>query len=1427
MINSVMSTVYTEDLVIKYASEAASGKNTIQAYNWLGEFQKSRQAWSLVQGILGKYVNGQISMQDEALFHVLHTISHQMQAGYPVAAGVLQPAKMSLLDMLRGSIPRMSKVNLRRLTIALSAAAIHDETWDNPIADFVNTFSSNSSDYLALAELLGALPEELQNQFVAVTPGRREEATIKYLPQSPVAFDALYHILDNLTSTNNGQPMSPNQIEVANSVLRAANAWLEIIGSAGVSPNSYAHLIPGGPMKLLCILADSPLIPKVVELALVPQLQQSAVALLTDLTPTTHLGLPNALIRAFNFLVSAAKISTQIRNSLNEMGGTLSIMKQPHLVNKVERGAQPFLSFVEGLSKHSLTQLFMMAKDYPPLNLPVWVLLDQMGDQEELREGASHANSHHHHHHPMGIFEKSITFPRDNTSLTSGEYRIADESVRAEAVGAINNVCELTLELLVCLKGTTGGEAALDVWFTMMSSLLERVRACDDSDYEEACDDENLMSENVLERKRIQEIFKPMLGALAERIVQLMQYETEVMQVNENEAAHEIDSDEFEARGNFRNHCSSTLGDALMIINGEHTFMEFILNNLQQILNRFASDSSAATDKAVLCNLEAYIFVFTTLIPRATSKSFHSVNSERHTLICQKILEMKQKLIQIPFPPHNTTGAIILRAAVVRLLRWGAPVLRYFQPHTSDISQFRAQQLQAASPLIEFAVASLPVFSETEVSRLQCEPMRWDGESAATDSLSSLLHEVSHAVMSNEEFYQSLFNNVFPAVFRCNKGFVESRVEVLKLAGSFIAKNSEPSMRLTLHRSLVTYFLNEVTSVSATLTSSRPKDPVNGKRHSPDGFIARFRLLFAAINCIQVSSTSSSNSSSNSQQSISTIPSPLVILEEFWPQLEAAMITGCQSEICIDSAVNSLNGICSIHRTLCVVSETNTSWVQKYINLLPTMFNEWPNVFVLGAVRTLIAIFAPFPIKSLSESLAQLVFRVASPVFTRVANDSLNAPPNTSLFGTCSSESMSQWLTRPNCLLADMPDLIGMTVDCINMSLVNAPLARAILCFPIEMSSSPTLSLIQVYKTTAPDLVDYNNQTDNPTGPNSSTTVAAEALRAVALLLEGCDHPKVLAASALYLSRLFSWISIPPSSLRIRPAFSVLPDSPLEIFRAAAEACAGAWNLLNGSPDGIAPTGNLTDSGCILGGLTQTNPRIGAVCVWPLHRRSELSSSVSGIVNALGLFNPDATWKGAVLQDVAYRAGSVRVVSRLMYLCVKMLCTSSVASNCIPLGHVAFMHWLHPSAEVIENDLLRSHIVSAEDAEEIERILPSMANFEYFKLMNIIDLVRMVVEGIPESHLSPEQKEKFIRQITGIVDNKSKNSGNNIRNCTCTQGSTSTGLTLGITSRDSCVVHSNLFNSNFKRVDEREIGKLLTTMVEESSAQRKKTAMKD
>ncbi|CBZ52408.1 conserved hypothetical protein [Neospora caninum Liverpool] len=473
--------------------------------------------------------------------------------------------------------------------------------------------------------------------------------------------------------------------------------------------------------------------------------------------------------------------------------------------------------------------------------------------------------------------------------------------------------------------------------------------------------------------------------------------------------------------------------------------------------------------------LEACLFVLTTVAPRAPAGEDMVIPLSLDLLPrlpYETALDLGNAEAVSGKTPRRSTGeeretaALFLHAAAGRFILWTAGYigtqtrlfasLIHFLTCTALPFVIRVAQRQKAALHGEAAVCKLRELAEEvlveAVKALDASAAPMLAEEAATEDVNLILNSIVSLILE-----ESLS--------------IDSRASLVLAAGAVLAPMPADRMR-TLHRQLLSSLGQNLREVLA----------------QPDSSTAAYRnavkLFFSAVQSLRPSYALPLPP--HAADLCEPIPkdSPyrhpvLDVTQELWETIEVAMRNSRRQEHLYEQSTYAIVAVIST----CRAHVPRYLILFRFLDVLAETFAVYPTAYHLGALRTLEGLFGSAPEEPILSAVCDCLRRCVLATLERINVEG------------------EHYVYR-------QPDLVGMTVDCVNIALLHPLLAIRFL------QSSPTG-------------VFQSEMAGAATDPrNWFCTLALAVLQ----FAPTCHHPKVLHTFMVFFSRLAGWTD-PPSQL--------------------------------------------------------------------------------------------------------------------------------------------------------------------------------------------------------------------------------------------------------------------------------------------------------
>ncbi|XP_071517144.1 transportin-3 [Panulirus ornatus] len=183
-INEVLVAVNT-----LYDAEVQDRQKHDQASKWLGQLQRSVQAWKVADQLL------HAKRDVNSCFFAAQTLRTKIQLYFgelPVSAHA--SLRASMLEHLSHITEHTYQGIATQLCVALADLALHMASWEDPIVDLITQFGPRSStpNLVPLLEVLIALPEELHSRQLRLGLNRRNKLDEYFRRKVPSIVELLH-----------------------------------------------------------------------------------------------------------------------------------------------------------------------------------------------------------------------------------------------------------------------------------------------------------------------------------------------------------------------------------------------------------------------------------------------------------------------------------------------------------------------------------------------------------------------------------------------------------------------------------------------------------------------------------------------------------------------------------------------------------------------------------------------------------------------------------------------------------------------------------------------------------------------------------------------------------------------------------------------------------------------------------------------------------------------------------------------------------------------------------------------------------------------------------------------------------------------------------------------------------------------------------
>ncbi|MPC18825.1 Transportin-3 [Portunus trituberculatus] len=165
-----------------YDAQVQDRQKHDQASRWLGQLQRSVQAWKVADQLLHLKHDG------NSCFFAAQTLRTKIQLYFgelPVEAHA--SLRASMLEHMSHITEHTYQGIATQLCVALADLALHMASWSDPIGDLITQFGPESSkpNLVPLLEVLIALPEELHSRQLRLGLNRRKQLDEYFHSQVP------------------------------------------------------------------------------------------------------------------------------------------------------------------------------------------------------------------------------------------------------------------------------------------------------------------------------------------------------------------------------------------------------------------------------------------------------------------------------------------------------------------------------------------------------------------------------------------------------------------------------------------------------------------------------------------------------------------------------------------------------------------------------------------------------------------------------------------------------------------------------------------------------------------------------------------------------------------------------------------------------------------------------------------------------------------------------------------------------------------------------------------------------------------------------------------------------------------------------------------------------------------------------------------
>jgi len=190
------------------------------AEEWLNDFKKSVHAWYITDQILHTAKNEQV------LFFAAQTIRTKIQyCFHELPVDSHESLRNSLLDHLE-NLSSSSYITVQtQIYIALSDLIMLMNSWQNPVPEIIQRFTSPPDRMNALIEFLTILPEEINNKRLKLGQNRRDQLKTIFTNSSSYIIQFLEASLKNYVSQP--EPDADKQNRKIRHIFKCFSSWIE------------------------------------------------------------------------------------------------------------------------------------------------------------------------------------------------------------------------------------------------------------------------------------------------------------------------------------------------------------------------------------------------------------------------------------------------------------------------------------------------------------------------------------------------------------------------------------------------------------------------------------------------------------------------------------------------------------------------------------------------------------------------------------------------------------------------------------------------------------------------------------------------------------------------------------------------------------------------------------------------------------------------------------------------------------------------------------------------------------------------------------------------------------------------------------------------------------------------------------------------
>ncbi|KEP64828.1 UNVERIFIED_CONTAM: hypothetical protein HHA_202950 [Hammondia hammondi] len=572
--------------------------------------------------------------------------------------------------------------------------------------------------------------------------------------------------------------------------------------------------------------------------------------------------------------------------------------------------------------------------------------------------------------------------------------------------------------------------------------------------------------------------------------------DTLIAQVGAPPALAVVDEEvDLERWGRFRDEAAVNLTEATLVV-GHAQILEKTKGELEAILklaslgvtgaSHGAESDTAGGPKTRQApeaplpwqRLEACLFVLTTVAPRAPAGDDKVIPLSLEVLprlpyetALDLATDVGGKAQRKPTDEEREATALFLHAAAGRFILWTAGYI--------------GTQKRLFASLIQFLTCtSLPFVTKAAQRQkvgLHCDAavckLRELAEEVLVEAVKAL--DASAAPMLAEEAAEEdvnlILNSIVSLVLEENLS-IDNRAALILAAGAVLAPMPADRMR-TLHRQLLSSLGQNLREVLAQPDSSST------------AYANAVKLFFSAVQGLRPSYSLplppySAGDLCEPLPKDSPYRHPVLdVTQELWETIEEAMKNPRRQEHLYEQSTYAIVAViltCRAHVPRYMV-------LFRFLDVLAETFALYPTAYHLGALRTLEGLFGSAPEEPILAAVCDCMRRCVLATLERINVEG------------------EHYVYR-------QPDLVGMTVDCVNIALLH-----------------PLLAIRFIHSPHSSDFTSQNEMTGVSQASESRNWFCTVAL-AVLQFAPTCHHPKVLHTFMVFFSRLAGWTD-PPSQL--------------------------------------------------------------------------------------------------------------------------------------------------------------------------------------------------------------------------------------------------------------------------------------------------------